>query len=192
MKRKFTTKTQEWAKARKKLKVIYEDKEITNCELRFKGCWVNNALSFAHRHKRKWYLDHPELLGEFKQTVLACIPCHDIIEDDKEMCRVYKNMFREEEKYQIEMFEDAREAFKRFEEKRFDLVLLDILMEPMSGEEFYACIRKNFEQKNTPVLVVSVLHPAELKHMEKINNIEFLRKPIKKEQLLQKMDEFLS
>ena len=92
------SKEKEWAKARKKLKVIYEEKGITTCELRFKGkCWRNNALSFAHRHKRKWYLDHPELLGEFKQTVLACIPCHDIIEDDKELTEeVFKKLRPEE------------------------------------------------------------------------------------------------
>lgn len=91
------SKEKEWAKARKKLKVIYEEKGITKCELRFGCCWKNNALSFAHRHKRNWYLDKPELLGEFKQTVLACIPCHDIIEDDKELTEeVFKKLRPEE------------------------------------------------------------------------------------------------
>ena len=31
------SKEKEWAKARKKLKVIYEEKGITTCELRIKG-----------------------------------------------------------------------------------------------------------------------------------------------------------
>lgn len=88
------SKEKEWAKARKKLKVIYEEKGITTCELGLECCWVNNALGFAHRHKRKWYLDHPELLGEFNQTILACNSCHDIIEDDKELTEEYFKKLR--------------------------------------------------------------------------------------------------
>lgn len=81
-------KTQEWAKARKKLKVIYEDKEITSCELGFKDCWHNNALGFHHRHKRKFYYSCPELLGEFNQTILCCNNCHDKVEDNRKLNRI--------------------------------------------------------------------------------------------------------
>jgi len=78
-------KVKEWDKARKKLKVIYEDKGIRYCEARLKGCWVNNALSFAHRQKRIEYYSKPELLGSFEETLLLCIPCHQKIENDKEL-----------------------------------------------------------------------------------------------------------
>lgn len=62
---------------------IYLDKEITSCELRFDGCWVNNALSFAHYKKRRFYLSRPELLSSFYQTILCCINCHNAIEYDR-------------------------------------------------------------------------------------------------------------
>ena len=78
-------KVQEWAKARKKLKVIYEKKGIMTCEIKLKGCWVNNGLSFAHRQKRIEYYSCPEKLGTFKETLLACPVCHDIIEKNKEL-----------------------------------------------------------------------------------------------------------
>ena len=73
-----------WDKIRPKVKQLFVSKGIFECELHLAGCWIHNALSFAHRHKRKWYLDKKELLGDFNQIVLACVPCHEKIEDDKE------------------------------------------------------------------------------------------------------------
>lgn len=78
-------KIKEWDIARKKLKEIYEEKGIMTCELRLNGCWVNNALSFAHKKKRIEYYSKPELLGSFEETLLACIPCHQKIENNKEL-----------------------------------------------------------------------------------------------------------
>ena len=68
-----------------KLKKIYEDKDIVQCELKFDGCWHNNGLSFAHRHKRNWYLGQKHLLEDFNQTLLACIECHQRIEKNKKL-----------------------------------------------------------------------------------------------------------
>lgn len=78
------SKVKEWNKARKKLKEIYFDKGITTCEVRLDGCWRNNGLSFAHRHKRIYYYSNPGL-GDFNETLLACINCHEKIENDKEL-----------------------------------------------------------------------------------------------------------
>lgn len=74
-------KTNEWNKARIKLKKIYERKGITTCEIRLPGCWYDNALSFAHRYKR----NDPRCEHTFKRTILACVPCHDQIEYDSKL-----------------------------------------------------------------------------------------------------------
>ncbi|MEA2113518.1 MAG: hypothetical protein U9P63_02575 [Patescibacteria group bacterium] len=84
---KRISKIKEWEIARKKLKIEYENRGITTCELRFKGCWRNNALGFHHRHKRLWYYSKPELLGDFDQTILCCNNCHQKIENDRELNR---------------------------------------------------------------------------------------------------------
>jgi hypothetical protein len=78
----------QWNKYRADLKIIYQKKGITTCELRFKDCWFNNALSFAHHHKRSWYLDKPELLGSFNETILCCTSCHQKIEYDYELTKM--------------------------------------------------------------------------------------------------------
>jgi len=62
--------------ANKKLKEIFLEKGIVRCEL----CGTDNFLSFAHKHKRDWYRRYPELLSDYNQVLLLCIPCHEKIE----------------------------------------------------------------------------------------------------------------
>lgn len=70
-----------------KLKRLYLEKGITNCELMLPGCWINDGLTFAHRHKRIWYKSQPDKLTDFNQTVLSCIGCHMKIEYDRELTK---------------------------------------------------------------------------------------------------------
>ena len=70
---------------RKKLKQEYLDRGIIECEVNLQGCYRNNFLSFAHKDKRIKYLKRPNDLWTFKETIIACIPCHQIIEYDREL-----------------------------------------------------------------------------------------------------------
>ncbi len=67
--------------ANKKLKQIFSDKEIIQCEL----CGIGNYLSFAHRHKRIFYRSRSELLSNFDQVLLLCIRCHNILETNQKL-----------------------------------------------------------------------------------------------------------
>ena len=114
-----------------------------------------------------------------------------IVEDDKEMVTLYKDMFKERlDKYEIQVENNAASALKRLDDETFDLIILDIIMEPMTGDSFYIFAR--LDKKITiPVLVVSVLSPDTLKNLEKIDNISFLQKPIIEEQLFEKIEHIL-
>lgn len=68
-------KTNEWTEARNELKTEFSKMKITECELKYKGCWKDNALSFAHSKKRRKFVK-----GDIKKVCLACVPCHDILE----------------------------------------------------------------------------------------------------------------
>ena len=74
--RQIGKKTTEWDVARAELKKHFELAGIVSCQLRWKGCWVNNALSFAHRLKRRFITDEEEL----RIVGLVCIPCHNLLE----------------------------------------------------------------------------------------------------------------
>ena len=62
-------KTKAWDAERAKLKVRFEAVGITECELRYKDCSVNDFLTFAHTLKRRNVID-------LSRVVLACLNCH--------------------------------------------------------------------------------------------------------------------
>ncbi len=88
-------RTKAWNTERAKLKKLYEQKGITSCELRLSpSCTGASYLSFAHRHKRHYYYSGDKSLSDFKQTVIACIACHQAIEYDKEKTERYFTLLR--------------------------------------------------------------------------------------------------
>ena len=70
-------KTKAWNNARAKLKNDFERMGIMECEIQFHDCWVNNALGFAHLVKRR-------NVEDLREVVLACNPCHMVVESWKE------------------------------------------------------------------------------------------------------------
>jgi hypothetical protein len=65
----------------KKLRKLFKDKGITRCEL----CSSDWGLTYAHRHKRRWYYGQENLLSDFNQVLLLCLKCHNRIEYDQEL-----------------------------------------------------------------------------------------------------------
>lgn len=78
-------KTKAWDSARADLKVEFAAIGITTCELHYEGCWIDNALGFAHAAKRR-KLSKEDLA----HVILACNPCHDRLEikSPEEMKRI--------------------------------------------------------------------------------------------------------
>ena len=74
-------------KANREIKKLFEEKKVYGiCEVHLSNCLGNMFLTYAHRHKRRWYYDKPdELLWDFKQVILLCVHCHEILEKDKQL-----------------------------------------------------------------------------------------------------------
>ena len=81
--RRIGPKGQAWIDAKKKLQREFFDKGILTCELKFHGCFKYTMLSFAHRYKRT----DPRCEHTFNHVLLACVPCHQKIENDEELTR---------------------------------------------------------------------------------------------------------
>lgn len=111
-----------------------------------------------------------------------------IVEDDKDMQEIYRGMFAKAEQCSIEILGDAQAALKRLKEEKFDLVILDIIMEPMSGDSFFVHVRNEVKIKNIPILVISILKKDTLNFLETLGNFHYLQKPITKASLLEKID----
>lgn len=65
-----------WIKVRKELKKRFEWAGITTCELKMRGCWFNDGLSFCHSKKRRKMQDL-----DIWRVCLGCLHCHGILDE---------------------------------------------------------------------------------------------------------------
>ena len=115
-----------------------------------------------------------------------------ILEDDPEMQDMYKIFFsNRQDKYHVDIENRADYALDKLKERPYDLVILDIIMEPMTGDSFFIYARGDKKTMFTPMLVVTVLNPNTLNLLKRINHVDFLQKPITEEQLFDKIEKIL-
>ena len=103
-----------------------------------------------------------------------------IIEDEKKIRR-YLQLELEHEKYSVDTAQDGEEGVEKFKSNFYDLILLDLMMPKLSGEEVCKIIRKT---SNIPIIVLTakdqILNKVELLDM---GADDYLTKPFEIEEL---------
>jgi DNA-binding response OmpR family regulator len=77
-----------------------------------------------------------------------------IIEDDQAISQMYRIKF-EAENYTVETAENGELGFELVEKMRPDIVLLDLMMPIMTGEEMLAKLRATSWGKNIKVIILT-------------------------------------
>ena len=85
MLKKLGKKGKAWVRDRAKLKIEFQEKGITSCEI----CGSTYILSFHHRRKRRF--NDPHI---FSKVILTCARCHGILEKDKKLTAYWFNLLR--------------------------------------------------------------------------------------------------
>ncbi|MCF6157471.1 MAG: response regulator [wastewater metagenome] len=106
-----------------------------------------------------------------------------IVEDDLEMQEFYKDMLQGEP-FNITLAPNADEGLRKIKEGTYDMVILDILMEGITGDRLFALLRKESRYRNVPVIMASVLEENTYRCFQALGNVSFLEKPFNKEKLL--------
>src|SRR5574340_130585 len=106
-----------------------------------------------------------------------------IVEDDLEMQEFYKDMLQGEP-FSVTLASNADDGLKKIKENSYDLIVLDILMEGVTGDRLFALLRKDVRYKNVPVIMASVLEEKTYRCFQALGNVSFLEKPFNKEKLL--------
>ena len=114
------------------------------------------------------------------------------VEDDEELQEIYTGMLGTDD-YQIAQAYDGGDALERLEEVRPDLIVLDIILDEMMGDEFFVRIKQDARYADIPVVVVSALPAERCQQMLAMDpTTAFLRKPFGRRQLLEAIDRGLS
>ena len=85
-----------------------------------------------------------------------------LVEDEKLLIDLYKKEL-EKEGFEVEVAENGIEAEKKLKSQKFDLVLLDILMPKMSGDELLEKIKKERFTEKVPFIVISNFDTPEIR-----------------------------
>jgi len=114
-----------------------------------------------------------------------------IVEDDPQMHEIYKDML-DSEKFNVTSVYKPMKALSLIQEERrkFDLILLDILMEDylFDGRVFLMQLKEVLKDP-TPIIVVTVLNKDQIDDLQMIDDtIAYLQKPIEESRLISEID----
>lgn len=108
-----------------------------------------------------------------------------IIEDDNDINRLLADFFSKEH-FQIQSAFSGTEAMLYLERQSFDMVLLDLMLPGMTGEEILAKIRAT---QDTPVIVISAKDDKESKlYALRIGADDYVTKPFDLDILLARVE----
>ena len=111
-----------------------------------------------------------------------------LIVEDEEDIRAYLETLFEEHDYAVCTATDGHEGYELLQEKRPDLVTLDLQMPNETGTKFYRRMQKDEELKNIPVIVISGLAG---RHLAVGKPIAVFEKPIDRDQVIKAVQEAL-
>lgn len=77
-----------------------------------------------------------------------------IVEDELDIAETLKAMF-EDEGYEVWTAGNGRQALELLEREPVDLVITDIMMPVMSGEELLEKLQEHPNHRSTPVMIIS-------------------------------------
>ena len=110
-----------------------------------------------------------------------------IVEDDQSFHDLYTQML-EETDYEITRAYDGDDAMMKLEEKKPDLIILDLLLDLMPGDTFFLFLKSMPEYTSIPVIIVSNTHKRDYENLKDIDpNYVFLDKTITREKLIEEI-----
>ena len=115
-----------------------------------------------------------------------------IADDEPHVLRVLK-MSLEKEGYEVNTCGNGMEALARIENEQPDILITDIQMPQMTGEEL--CLHLQQHMPGRKLLIFVLTSRTEIEHREwsrRIDNLLFLEKPVSIRNLVEKLEEYFA
>ena len=112
-----------------------------------------------------------------------------VVDDEPDLTLFYR-MSLEYHGFEVETFNDPRNALSNFKTDYYDLIILDIKMPGMDGFELYTEIRKKDMKVKVCFLTASELYYKEfrMKEYSALDKSLFIHKPIGNEEMLKEIN----
>lgn len=113
------------------------------------------------------------------------MPSNILIVDDEATLRNLVERFLAEEKYQTQRASNGQAAMKCLQKERFDLVILDLLLPGLAGEELCHRIRQDAQIRDLPILVMTGMNSQGVEaRLLNLGADDFIAKPFEREGFL--------
>ncbi|MHC4182117.1 MAG: response regulator [Planctomycetota bacterium] len=110
-----------------------------------------------------------------------------IVEDEQSFHDLYTAML-EDMDYRIIHAYDGDDALSKLEEKKPDLIILDIVLDMMTGDTFFLYLKSMPEFADIPVIVISSFPKQNYKSLKDVEpNLVFLDKTVTNEKLIEEI-----
>ncbi len=111
-----------------------------------------------------------------------------IVEDDQIFHDIYAEML-EGTDYRLIHVYDGDEALSKLEKKKPDLIILDILLDMMTGDTLFLYLKSILECEDIPVIIISSQSKRDYKSLRDVEpNLIFLDKTVTKEKLIEEIN----
>jgi DNA-binding response OmpR family regulator len=101
-----------------------------------------------------------------------------VVDDEPDVLNVIKSSLERQHEFEVDTAKDGEEALKKLEISTPDLIVLDLVMPKLNGEELLKRLRKNFKTINTPVIVSTVRREtSSLINLMNLGATDYLMKP---------------
>ena len=91
-----------------------------------------------------------------------------IVEDEHAFHELYEKML-EDTNYELMRAYDGSEALSKLHEKKPDIIILDMLMDMMTGDTFFLHLKSMSEYADIPVIIISALPESEFKNLRELD-----------------------
>ena len=118
-----------------------------------------------------------------------------VIDDEVDFCYFVKKNLMQSGLFDVVIATNGKDGIKLAKNEKPDIILLDLFMPDMSGEDIAAALEKNVVTVNIPILFVTALATNDDivdKEENKIGNNYILPKPIRTKILIETIMKILS
>ncbi|MBN1347317.1 MAG: response regulator [Phycisphaerae bacterium] len=109
-----------------------------------------------------------------------------VVDDDEAVCRTVR-LILESNNYQLEVFNDPREALKAAESTAFDIALVDIKMPGLNGVEFVQKLLE-IDRRVSPIMMTAYPDVETAAAAMRRGSCDYIPKPFRQEQLLEAVE----
>jgi len=114
-----------------------------------------------------------------------------VIEDDPDIAVTMKYMLKKKG-YEVSISSNGKEGFDKIKEERPDLVILDLILPDLAGEEVCREIRKDDSLKDTPVIMVTAKYSDVDKVVGRVIGANlYMTKPFDMDELLEGVENLI-